>query len=111
MRGRKEVVQVLLDQGLDIDIYSKSGTPLMTAVCWHSSAMIPMLLEKGVHVDIDSIREILTSRTGFETESGRLMDELADISGLNSRELAQLLSRVAEIHNRRYDLLILGRFR
>jgi hypothetical protein len=70
--------------------------------------MIPMLLEKGAHVDIDSIREILTSGTGFETESEQLMDELADVSGLSLMEFAQLLSRVSGLQVRRYELLLLG---
>jgi hypothetical protein len=108
MWNRREVVQVLLDKGLDINMYSSSGTPLMTALCWHYSEMIQMLLEKGAHVDIDSIRELLTSGTGCETQSERLIDELADISGLNSRELAKLLSRVHTILTRRNELLTLG---
>jgi hypothetical protein len=93
---------LLVDNGFDVNRDCEKSKASLTSVMREiSPAGIRMLLKNGAIIDVERVREWLTSPFGLDKEFKSLRDELTDISSLNHEELVDFLSRVKALLNMR----------
>lgn len=93
----KDIVELLLEKGADVNAVEKGQTPLMAAAFVGSKEMVELLLEKGATVNVVANHQTalkFATAFGFIEIVKLLLEARADVNLANSHEGSALINAV-----------------